>query len=578
MRKNQIMINNLIQIIEFCRSISIRGILLWILLMIVTAFLTPILTLLYKYIIDMYSHPVGKRSILLIIIFIYVIIELLGEIIENVQNFIEVKINYIINDKVISIVNTKLNKIALEEYEKPVIYDLIQRIKENFSNQLFDNMRKMLYIVTPIITLCSYLGVLFSIGIIYCVISLITVLPYFYITYRKSKMVYLQKVELSKSKRILEYTNSVLLERPYAKEVRIFGLKKYLEEKANAIRDNIFDAELKLDIKYLLKGFYINILRYMALGICLVFSIIDYKKGGSIGDVMLILSVVQGIVSCVDTLITNFSGITDYTFYFKDFHTFLNLPEEKCGRENLETYDIVFADVCFKYPNSDGLVLDKVSLKINEGEKVAIVGKNGSGKSTFINLLLGMYQPYKGGVFIGNNKLQNVLVKFREKTVCVFQDFIKYQMTISDNIYAGNFGKENKEFLSGKYSFLFDNYNENKILGQLDEDGVDLSGGQWQKLAILRALYREDSKILILDEPTASIDPKTENEIYENFTKIGEGKTIILVSHRLSAAKLCDRIIVFEKGKVIEQGTHNELMRRKGIYFDMYTAQKELYQ
>mgnify|MGYP000730209764 FL=1 len=151
-------------------------------------------------------------------------------------------------------------------------------------------------------------------------------------------------------------------------------------------------------------------------------------------------------------------------------------------------------------------------------------------------------------------------------------------MSVEDNIYAGNFGKQvnlttgfNAEFIQNLSK------KEKTMLGQLEKDGVELSGGQWQQIAIMRALARDNSKVIILDEPTASIDPSTENTIYENISKIGEGKTLIFISHRLSAVSLCDKIIVLENGKIIEMGTHEFLMEQKGCYYQMYSNQKALY-
>ena len=212
--------------------------------------------------------------------------------------------------------------------------------------------------------------------------------------------------------------------------------------------------------------------------------------------------------------------------------------------------------------------------------KVAIVGENGCGKSTLISLILGLYKPMEGVISVGGIELNDVLDDAREKMVCIFQNYNRYQLSIAENIYAGNFGEiHNEKSKNGSAEFIEDlPLKEKTVLGQLEEGAHELSGGQWQQLAIMRALYREGSKIIIMDEPTAGIDPKIENEIYENLTEITEGKTLILVSHRLSATSLCDKIIVLSEGEIIEAGNHEELLKKKGKYYQMYSCQKELYE
>lgn len=276
----------------------------------------------------------------------------------------------------------------------------------------------------------------------------------------------------------------------------------------------------------------------------------------------------------IDSMTTNIQLLMTYSFYFRDWQAFMQLQEEQDDKETFNRYRIELTKVSFSYPQTDKNVLDNISITIEENEKVAIVGENGSGKSTLIKLILGVYEPTSGYITIGGKKIQDVLNSFREIVVCIFQDFIRYQMSVRENIEVGNFGKINED-----YNWEYSGFNDisEMVLGQLDENGKDLSGGQWQKLAIERALYRKKSQILILDEPLANLDPKAENELYENFTRMSKNKTVIMISHRLSAAKLCDRIIVLKKGSIVEYGTHEELMNLKGDYYKMFISQSSLY-
>lgn len=228
---------------------------------------------------------------------------------------------------------------------------------------------------------------------------------------------------------------------------------------------------------------------------------------------------------------------------------------------------------------ADRVVFMKSGKIVCEGEKVAIVGENGSGKTTLLYLLLGIYEPTTGVVKIGKENLQNVLRDYRKKVSCLFQDYIKYQMSIEDNVFL------NRQ-ISKKYINKFVEKNdfiknfpemEKTMLGKINDLGIELSGGQWQKLAISRALVKPETKILIMDEPVASLDPKSENDLYENFDDICQKKSLILISHRLGVTRLCDKIIVMKEGRIIEQGSHNQLMAVKGEYYKMFTAQQQFY-
>ena len=303
---------------------------------------------------------------------------------------------------------------------------------------------------------------------------------------------------------------------------------------------------------------------------------------GSIGNIALVISAIQSIMSNITSVFSGISTLNQNSLYLSDWIYLNELPDEKVSSNTkISDYNISLKDISFSYPDSATPVLKHITLDIPENCKVAIVGENGSGKSTLIQLIMGNYQATSGKIYVGEHELNDVLENFREITVPVFQNFIRYQLSLKENIQAGNLGKnvsyESLELLNFN-SFI------NKLprgldtqLGQLDTTGIDLSGGEWQKIAMFRALGRENSKILIMDEPTASLDPLVENEIYKEFTRIGSGKTVILISHRLSAARLCDKIVVLKNGQIVEQGSHNELMDLCGEYYRMFSLQKHLY-
>ena len=262
--------------------------------------------------------------------------------------------------------------------------------------------------------------------------------------------------------------------------------------------------------------------------------------------------------------------------YLKDWKDFLNLPEEpKSNDFNLKRFDINFKNVYYRYPNTNRDIIKDLNIEIKHGEKIALVGDNGSGKSTFIYLLLGMFFPQRGTIFIGQKNIKDILEIYRKNITCVFQNFIKYQMTLKENIQMENKDNDFKSYLFINKIIKQLPQGINTILGQLDNDGYELSGGQWQRVALERACSKNNANIFIMDEPTSNIDPISEQEILLTILEKYYSKTIILVTHKMELCKLFDRILVMEKGKFIEDGSFNELLQKKGKYYQMYISQKK---
>ena len=249
-------------------------------------------------------------------------------------------------------------------------------------------------------------------------------------------------------------------------------------------------------------------------------------------------------------------------------------------------YGIEFKNVSFAYPNTDRTVLKNINVTIKPGEKVAIVGENGSGKTTFVNLLCGIYSPSSGSISIGGHDLMENLSRSRQTLSAIFQEFGRYETTIRENItISDQTRKASEQELQDlteqidAYSFIstqpkgFD-----EVVGNFSETGNNLSGGQWQKLAICRAAYRDKAKIMVLDEPTAALDPMAETVLYRNFTGLTGDRTTLLISHRLGIASLVDRVLVFDNGQIVEDGTHAQLLQKGGLYAKMYQAQSQWYE
>lgn len=395
------------------------------------------------------------------------------------------------------------------------------------------------------------------------------------------------------------------------KEIRFFGLYPYIKEKWRSLSGGYIDKKKKITGKHVLYNSIADLLRngvYLVVILITVREIFQNPARG-LGTFMLVLSSAEQLQAVTTTLLVNAVSIFSDMRYIEDFLKLLEMEGDSVRRDSeasendaqehscctrrksedtAEPYrkaDIDFENVSFTYPGSVIKALDNITVKIRQGEKIAIVGANGSGKSTFISLLCGFYQPDSGTVRVNGMDIMKNLEKLRRSISAIFQTFCQYQDTLRNNITISDPGRAQDdeeimnlaagtgadEMIKGQKNTL------DEMVGIFSDMGNNLSGGQWQKIAITRALYRKKACVYILDEPTAALDPLGEANIYRNFGQLTGDKTTILISHRLGITKVVDRILVFDKGKIVEDGSHAELMAKNGLYADMYRAQARWY-
>ncbi len=389
------------------------------------------------------------------------------------------------------------------------------------------------------------------------------------------------------------------------KEIRFFGLYPYIKERWRELADGYIDKRKKVIGRHVWYNSIADVFRnggYFVVIWVTVWEVFhDPAKG--LGTFMLVLSSAEQLQSVTTALLVDAVSIFTDMKYVEDFFRLLEMERESgeeaekrqdraeegaegdAAEEVYRKADIAFENVTFSYPDNVNRALDHVTVQIRQGEKIAIVGANGSGKSTFVSLLCGFYQLEEGCIRINGEDIGSNLKKLRRSVSAIFQRFCQYQDTLRNNItisspgrsleddgilrLAGSTGAD--EAINGQGNAL------NEMVGIFSDTGNNLSGGQWQKIAITRALYRDNACIYILDEPTAALDPIGEANIYRNFRQLTGDKTTILISHRLGVASVVDRILVFDKGRVVEDGSHEELMARNGLYAEMYRAQARWY-
>lgn len=444
--------------------------------------------------------------------------------------------------------------------------------------------------IQNIITFISIVIVLWSVDIWIVVILIATCIPAFLIAAKYSEQEY-----YSKGFWILEYLMACayFFESTMSQainDVRFFGAYPWLKDKFDKKNKEYIKIKNRVTKKHVFFNGLSDLFRscvYIFILLITARRIFDNPAIG-IGAFMLVFTMAGQLQDVTAKIFTSAAQFMSDVMYMRDFFKLDELEYEARVQNAVanKRYDIDFENVSFTYPDSEREILHSVSVHIREGEKVAIVGENGSGKTTFINLLCALYEPQSGNVKIGAKDVSQDISATRKTLSAVFQDFSKYEASIRDNITVSDIQKNADDIelealarRTGAWEFIESQPNKfDEVVGSFSTTGNNLSGGQWQKIAITRCAYRDDAKIMILDEPTAALDPIAEADLYRNFTELTGDRTTILISHRLGITRLVDRILVFDDGRIVEDGNHTELMKHNGLYAKMYQAQAQWYQ
>lgn len=392
------------------------------------------------------------------------------------------------------------------------------------------------------------------------------------------------------------YMDIALGDFSYAKDIRMFGLKKWLTKKFQEVNQIRYGYQKKNEhmwfwVTFASSTFWLlsQIIIYVYLIRCII------NKTITIGNFTLYLSATSTFFECVMTMLNSINSFLHNSRYVDDFRSFydneklrINLPETTQKKEILKpqkSYEFEFQNVSFKYPRAERYALQNISIKINAGERLAVVGLNGAGKSTFIKLLLRLYEPTEGKILLNGTDIQNYDINsYFDIFAPVFQEVNLFAMTFAENISMKAPDETDKELVKKTViqSGLEEKLNslekglDTQLLKVIYDDGIDLSGGQKQKLALSRALYK-NAPVVVLDEPTAALDAIAESKLYSDFDKLIGGKTSIYISHRLSSTQFCNNVAMFKDGKLIEYGTHDSLIKQNGEYANMFKIQAQYY-
>lgn len=490
------------------------------------------------------------------------------------RNILDIKLEQRLELNLNKSLMNKLSLISVDEIEKSEFQDKLNQIKDRPHLALIELFNSSILILSTVIKVVGIAFVFFNIsgilGISYLIAAIFDILFTFMAVNKMNKMF----ENTSRNEREMENVIDILKNKDALYEIKVFKMKNLFLNRFEKYSSAVFKERLDTTLKsqnYLLLSSVVNIV-WMGLVILFIVSKLLAKAIGA-GDLTAIVTSASSTLDMAEDFVYEASTVSNNGYIANTLFYILSYDERKVEKSSKYGDDIEFSHVSFKYPGTQKTVLHDLSFKINKDKVIAIVGENGAGKSTIIKLVAGLYEPTEGSVRISNmNPYSMSNEDISNELSIVFQDFKNYELSLRENILFGKVGDISEDLRL----LELDKYSEDTNIGKLEEDGVYLSGGENQKLALARAIQKK-SDFLIFDEPTASMDPMVEAKMYDNILKVLKSRGAIIITHRLVLSKLADDIIVLNEGRIIERGSHEELMKKGGIYKQMYDEQSGWY-
>lgn len=475
----------------------------------------------------------------------------------------------------------------LEDFEDPDLQDKLDRARRqtmgrmNLMSQLFGQVQDTITVISFAIGLLVYAPWLM-------VLLAVALIPAFVGEAHFNALGYSLNFAWTPERRQLEYVRQMGASVETAKEVKIFNLHRYLIARYRTLADGFYRANRALARRRALWGSALSALG--TLGYYIAYAYIAWRtvRGDfTIGDLTFLAGSFRRLRQLLEGLLVGFSQVAGQALYLDDLFSFFAIePEIVSPADPLPVpcpiqRGFVFENVGFRYPDATKWALRGLNFELHAGEVLALVGENGAGKTTLVKLLARLYDPDEGRVLLDGRDLREYdLDQLRANIGVIFQDFVRYHLTVGENIGVGQIDAMDDEariqeaarraMAEPLIAGLPHGYEQ--LIGRRFKTGVDLSGGQWQKIAIARA-YMRDAQVMILDEPTAALDARSEFEVFQRFKELSSGKTAVLISHRFSSVRMADRILVLEHGKLEASGTHDELLAQGGRYAELFELQ-----
>ena len=483
------------------------------------------------------------------------------------------------------------SRLDLTTYEDPVFYDRLERARVQATDRLA-MIQQMGRLIQQIITTLVFSAALAWASPWLVLLLAAGVLPSFLGETHYAFLGYAKNFRQTPAKRQMDYLRQVAGSREGAKEVKLFGLNKFFTERFQALARQIYIEDVALSRSKLIIGGLLGIIGTLGYYGAYVYVIWRTLRGAyDIGQFTFLTAAIQQASSNLQQVFSTASGIADQALFLTDLIAFFDMqPTVQSNPTGLPSPKPIvrgfeFRNVSFAYPGTERTVLKNFNLTLSPGERIALIGENGQGKTTVVKLITRLYDPTEGQILLDGIDLREYSLEDLHRQIgVIFQDFMRFEMTARENIAVGRIDQPHQQSdieLAAHKSLADTVVNKlpgsyDQMLGRRFEGGVELSGGEWQKIALARA-YLRDAQLLILDEPTAALDARSELEVFERFAELTAGKMALLISHRFSTVRMADRIVVLSGGRLIEEGNHQELMAKGGLYASMFEMQAASY-
>jgi ATP-binding cassette subfamily B protein len=483
-------------------------------------------------------------------------------------------------------------QLDLTTYEDPAYYDRLERARVQATDRLA-MIQQMGRLFQQVIMTLIWSSVLIYRSPLMILPLVAGVLPSFIGEVHFAFLGYEKNYQQTPRKRIMDYLRQVGGSKEAAKELKLFNLSEYFTDRFRKLSQGIYEENVALANKKMLWGGLLSLISTLGYYGAYVYAIFEAISGRypNVAAFVLVTQAIQQSSSNFQQAFSTASGIADQALFLTDLIAFFDikptvqnkpnaLPAPKPIQRGFE-----FQNVSFAYPGTTRMVLKNFSFTIHPGERIALIGENGQGKTTVVKLITRLYDPTEGRILLDGIDLRDYDVDdLHQEMGVIFQDFMRYEMTVRENIGVGRVEIPHSEddiHRAAEKSLAADVVKKlaagyDQMLGRRFVSGVDLSGGEWQRIALARA-YLRDAQLLILDEPTAALDAKSELEVFERFAELTTGKMALLISHRFSTVRMADRIVVLAGGRLVEEGTHQQLIALGGQYAEMFEMQAASY-
>lgn len=479
----------------------------------------------------------------------------------------------------------------LDQFEDSEFYDKLERARQQTIGRTV-LLSQVLAQVQDLVTMAFLAAGLMTFNPWLILLLLIAIVPAFLGESHFNDRSYALTRGQTPERRELDYMRYIGASDETAKEVKLFNLSGFLVNRFKTLSDKFYEDNKKISVKRASWGTFFALLGSAGYYAAYIVILIKTVEGTiTIGSLTFLAGSFKQLRSLLEGILSRFTTVSQGAIYLRDFFDFFEIKPKISVSPNPLPFPhpiqegFTFENVGFRYHNSETWANRHLSFCLKAGEKLALVGENGAGKTTLVKLLARLYDPTEGRILLDGKDLRHYdVMDLRKNIGIIFQDYLRYQMSFSQNIAVGNIEElENrplirtaaeKSLAHGLVERLPDQYDQ--ALGRRFNNGIELSGGEWQKIALARA-YMKDAQLLILDEPTSSLDARSEYEVFRRFSELTRGKSAVLISHRFSTVRMADRILVLDKGQIIEIGSHEELLEKRGRYAELFLLQAQGY-